>query len=144
MIQYLEYKPDGGLKSLLDVSGLQSTKPQPSESLDTSDADLSGISPDSEPAKDASKAAVMLTPHFKPNLTIQAVNVFDAFVEGRLPAQMADEIVVSHDVSGYYPVVQISDFWLLRVCPWPLIHMRVPKLQRCSHHFSNQIERSRK
>jgi hypothetical protein len=112
LLEYFEYKPDGNLKSLLDVS-IRQPKLSAS-SVDAPDDELDMTS-SSEPQDKVAKAPVVLTPHFKPNLTIQPVNVFDAFQGGRLPPQMVDEIVVSEEVSAYYPVVQISDFWLLRV-----------------------------
>jgi hypothetical protein len=64
---------------------------------------------------DANKPAAPLEPFFKPNLTISLVNEFQTHSIARLQPQMRDEMDVNKTSQRYYPIVQISEFWLLQV-----------------------------
>lgn len=105
------------MKSLLDTSA-PTSDPSPQKPADRVSDDDFDLPADSSEA--AAGEQEELVPHFKPNITVEMVDHFSSYAGGRLPQVMEQELVMVEGQNAYYPVVHVSEFWLLRVrrpCP---------------------------
>lgn len=54
-------------------------------------------------------------PHFKPNMTISMVTMFEVQALRSLPAHMDAELEISEQDEKYSPVIHYQEFWQLKV-----------------------------
>ena len=52
-------------------------------------------------------------PHWKPSLTIHAVDDHTLFPEGAIPPQIQPSLRLFHESSTYLPVLFVNEFWLM-------------------------------
>lgn len=112
LIAHHAFDPEGGKKSLLDTASAAASQARRPVS-GASDPELDGQPVVGSDAPETVSAP--LVPHFKPNLTIEVVDYFATSASGKIPPPMRDALVFDDNHDGYYPVVQSSEFWLLRV-----------------------------
>lgn len=104
---------DEAVAGATDATAIDSATPppdlEPSASLDATTDGSDGKGDSTE------QPAGPWVPYFKPNLTISMVNEHSVVPSTRMPPAFAEQADISMDLGRYYPVVHISEFWLLRV-----------------------------